>query len=165
MKIAIAILAALIGLVALPAKADIKTQEMVNYCQAEVRIASFQDAKGDLSHFSSDEWAGYGMCVGYFSGFLTNVGGLGWVSNGVVSEITVTDNHTIQQSIQLFLDYTIAHPDALTKSMSDTVINSMVAGGFITTKEIGVLAPLNKKPTSAPVLPPDGRQTAQLEVK
>jgi hypothetical protein len=148
---------------ALPAFAQVKTNDMVRYCKASERISSFIDANGDVSHFSSEEWLSDGICSGFFNGFMGGEQGLSYVADGEVFEIEITDGVTVSQAIRLFLTYTSTHPDSTSKPLIEVVISSLVAGGVITSKSIGSLTPSNKKPTS---FPSDGRQITQvLQIK
>ena len=163
MKKMFAVLAVLFGFLALGSGVQAQgttTSDMLSYCQATVRIQPFIDAKGDTTHFSSQEWLYDGYCMGYMDGFTDGAVGMDYVSDGTVYEVTAKQ-FNVRQVLTAFVAYATAHPESLKETALSTVIKSTAASGIIVLKPIGVLAPSAPKQSAPkPPAPPSGQNAA-----
>jgi hypothetical protein len=153
---------AFIGLFAVSASA-VKAQstgDLLASCHVNRRVQSFIDAKGDLSHFSLSEMMDYTKCLYYIDGLGDGFEGASVVTNGTVYTWDF-GNTTNNQIITAFVTFADAHPETAKDPAALTIGTAAFAAELITSKPIGALVPLGQKPSSAPKVAPDGRQTAQ----
>ena len=124
-----------------------KTSEYTKDCKAWQRITSFEDAGGDTSHFSADEWFSAGACVGFASGVGNEVVGSYFIENGVVYRVD-SSGVTNGKIVDVFLAYVNAHPESETDDANVTVVAALGTAGIITRTTIGEVTPSKIVPNS-----------------